>query len=87
MRWEGGRRGGGVDDRRGMGGGVIGGGLGVMLLAVAGYFFFGIDPNVTTQVATQLGMGQGTSTEGNVGSPEDPAGQFVEVILTSTTDV
>lgn len=88
MRWEGGRRGGGVDDRRGMGGGgVIGGGLGVMVLALAGYFLFGIDPNVTTQVATQLGMGEGASTQGEIGSPDDPAGQFVEVIQSSTTDV
>ncbi len=88
MRWQGGRRGGGIDDRRGMGaGGVVGGGLGVMLLALAGYFFLGIDPNVTTQVATQLGMGQGGSTQGDIGSPDDPAAQFVEVIQTSTTDV
>ncbi len=88
MRWEGGRRGGGVDDRRGMGGGgIIGGGLGVAVLALAGYFLFGIDPQVTTQVATQLGMGQGASTEGQIGSPDDPAGQFVEVIQASTTDV
>jgi predicted metalloprotease len=70
-----------------MGGGVIGGGLGVMVLAAIGYFVFGIDPNLTTQVATGLGMGQGSSAEGDVGSPEDPAGQFVEVILTNTTDV
>lgn len=87
MRWQGGRRGGGIDDRRGMGGGVIGGGLGVMVLAAVGYFFFGIDPNLTTQVATQLGMGQGSSGQGEIGSPEDPAAQFVEVIQTSTTDV
>ena len=88
MRWEGGRRGGGIDDRRGMGGGgIIGGGLGVMILAAAGYFFFGIDPNLTTQVATQLGMGQGSSTQGDIGSPDDPAAHFVEVILTNTTDV
>ncbi|HRH20936.1 MAG TPA: neutral zinc metallopeptidase [Brevundimonas sp.] len=88
MRWQGGRRGGGIDDRRGMGaGGVVGGGLGVMVLALVGYIFLGIDPNVTTQVATQLGMGQGGSTQGDIGSPDDPAAQFVEVIQTSTTDV
>jgi predicted metalloprotease len=88
MRWQGGRRGGGIDDRRGMGaGGVIGGGLGVTVLAILGMIFFDIDPRVTTQVASQLGMGQGSSSEGDIGSPEDPAGQFVEVILTNTTDV
>ena len=88
MRWQGGRRGGGIDDRRGMGaGGLAGGGLGVMVLAAIGYFVFGIDPNLTTQVASGLGVGQGSSAEGDIGSPEDPAGQFVEVILTNTTDV
>jgi predicted metalloprotease len=88
MRWQGGRRGGGIDDRRGMGaGGVIGGGLGVAVLAFLGMILFDIDPNITTQVATQLGMGQGSSSQGDIGSPDDPAAHFVEVIQTSTTDV
>ena len=34
MRWQGGRRGGGIEDRRGMGGGAVaGGGIGVLVLA------------------------------------------------------
>ena len=56
MRWQGGRRGGGIDDRRGMGGGAIaGGGIGVTVLALIGYFVFGIDPTTTQQVASQFG--------------------------------
>ena len=67
MRWRGGQRGGGgIQDRRGMGaGGIAGGGLGVMVLAAIGYLVFGIPPETTTQVATQLvadvvGRGGGT---------------------------
>ena len=48
MRWQDGRTGGGVEDRRGLGGGAIaGGGIGVGILALIGYFVFGIDPSTT----------------------------------------
>ena len=87
MRWQGGRRGGGIEDRRGMGGGAMaGGGIGVMILAAIGYFVFGIDPTTTQQVASQFG-GAGTQERGQVGSPQDQAGQFVEVIRTNINDV
>lgn len=89
MRWDGGRRGGGVEDRRGMGGGakMAGGGIGVAVLALIGYVFFGIDPNTTMQVASQFG---GASTEqqaGKTGTPEDKAGQFVDVVSANVNDV
>ena len=87
MRWQGGRRGGGIEDRRGMGGGAMaGGGLGVLVLAAIGYFVFGIDPSTTQQVASQFG-GVGSQERGPVGSPQDQAGQFVEVIRTNINDV
>lgn len=87
MRWQGGRRGGGIEDRRGMGGGAMaGGGLGVLVLAAIGYFVFGIDPNTTQQLASQFG-GVGAQEKGVVGSPQDQAGQFVEVIGTNVNDV
>lgn len=86
MRWQGGRRGGGIEDRRGMGaGGVVGGGLGVGVLALIGYFFFGIDPQVTTQVASQFGAA--TQQEGQKGTPEDQAGLFVDVVGRNINDV
>jgi uncharacterized protein len=86
MRWQGGRRGGGIEDRRGMGaGGVVGGGLGVGVLALIGYFFFGIDPQVTTQVASQFGAA--TQQEGERGTPEDQAGLFVDVVGANINDV
>lgn len=87
MRWQGGRRGGGIEDRRGMGGGAVaGGGIGVAILGLIGYFVFGIDPFTTQQVASQLG-GVGAQEQGVVGSPEDEAGRFVDVIGTNVDDV
>ncbi|MBN8529764.1 MAG: neutral zinc metallopeptidase [Caulobacterales bacterium] len=80
MRWQGGERGGGVEDRRGMGGGAVAGGsLGVLVLAAIGYFVFGIDPSTTQQIASQFG-GVGAQEKGQVGTPQDQAGQFVDVI-------
>ncbi len=87
MRWEGGERGGGVEDRRGLGGGVAaGGGLVGLVLAAAGYLFFGIDPSTTQQVVSQFGPAT-AQQEGTVGTPEDQAGLFVDVVGENVNDV
>ena len=87
MRWQGGRTGGGVEDRRGLGGGAIaGGGIGVFVLGLIGYFAFGIPMETTQQVASQLG-GVGAQEQGQVGTPEDQAGRFVDVVGTNINDV
>ena len=87
MRWEGGRRGGNIEDLRGMGGaGLAGGGIGALVLAAIGYFVFGIDPQTTQQITSQLG-GVGTAQEGKAGTPEDQAGLFVDVIGANIDDV
>lgn len=87
MRWEGGRRGGNIEDRRGMGPvGLAGGGVGALVLAAIGYFVFGIDPSTTQQITSQLG-GVGAAQEGKAGTPEDQAGQFVDVIGANIDDV
>jgi hypothetical protein len=87
MRWQGGRRGGNIEDRRGMGGaGIAGGGIGALVLAAIGYFVFGIDPQTTQQITSQLG-GVGSSEQGVEGSPEDQAGAFVDVIGANVDDV
>jgi predicted metalloprotease len=87
MRWQGGRRGGNIQDRRGMGGaGIAGGGIGALVLAAIGYFVFGIDPQTTQQITSQLG-GVGSAEQGTQGSPEDQAGAFVDVIGTNVDDV
>lgn len=86
MRWMGGREGGDVEDRRGMGGMMAGGGIGVTVLGLIGYFLFGINPSTTQQVVGQLG-GAGQAQHGQVGTPADQAGQFVDVIATNVNDV
>ena len=87
MRWQGGQRGGGVEDRRGLGGGVAaGGGLVGLVLAAAGYLFFGIDPSTTQQVVSQFGPAT-AQQQGQVGTPQDEAGQFVDVVGTNINAV
>jgi predicted metalloprotease len=85
MRWQGGRRGGGIEDRRGMGV-VAGGGVGAIVLGLIGYFVLGIDPSTTSQIVSQFG-GAGTQEQGKVGTPEDQAGQFVDVVGANINDV
>jgi predicted metalloprotease len=85
MRWQGGRRGGGIEDRRGMGV-VAGGGVGAIVLGLIGYFVLGIDPATTSQIVSQFG-GAGTQEQGKVGTPEDQAGQFVDVVGANINDV
>lgn len=69
-----------------MGPGVAGGGLGIVVLGIIGYLVFGIDPQVTTQLATQFG-GAGQAERGQAGTPEDDAGLFVDVVGANINDV
>ncbi|MAK60446.1 MAG: flagellar biosynthesis protein FlgM [Ponticaulis sp.] len=89
MRWRQGRTSGNIEDRRGMKGkAAAGGGLGVIVIALAGYFLFGIDPSQTMQVASQFGgAGAGEQQAGEIGTPEDEAGKFVDVIGTNADTV
>lgn len=87
MRWQGGRRGGNIEDRRGMSAAGVGGlGIGGVVLALIGYFVFGIDPS-TTMSAVEGAGGQAQQQEGVRGTTTDEGGQFVDVIEQSTTDV
>ena len=88
MRWDRGNRYGGVEDRRGMrGGGVVGGGgIGLIAVALAGYFLFGINPLTILEVGNQV-LPTTQEEPGRVGTPGDQAGAFVDTILSSTTDV
>jgi predicted metalloprotease len=86
MRWQGGRGSGNIEDRRGMGGMAVGGlGAGGAILALIGYFVFGINPNDTAAVIS--GAGAPAQQEGQRGSPADEAGKFVDVIETNVDDV
>jgi predicted metalloprotease len=78
MRW-GGQGGGNIEDRRGMGPVGVGGlGAGGVIVALLGYFFFGIDPSTTTSVLS--GGGAVQQQEGVRGTPADEAGRFVDVV-------
>ncbi|UDF04480.1 neutral zinc metallopeptidase [Asticcacaulis sp. AND118] len=86
--WEGGRRG-GVEDRRGLGGGALigGGGIGAVVIALVGYFVFGIDPQVLLSQTSQVsGAASGPVAAG--ACPEgDKACDFADVMHTSANDV
>lgn len=86
MRWQMGRSSGNIEDRRGLGPVGVGGmGVGGVVLALIGYFVFGIDPSTTTQI---LGSGAPVEQQAGVqGAPADEAGKFVDVVETSTADV
>jgi predicted metalloprotease len=86
MEWEGGRSGGGIEDRRGLGAVGTGGlGVGGVVLALIGYFVFGVSPSDTLNAvgpSTQVEQQQGVR-----GTPADEAGRFVDVISTNVDDV
>ena len=87
MRWQDGRDGGGVEDRRGMGSVGVGGvGVGGVVLALIGYFVFGVDPSTTLSVVGG-GAAPAAQQEGVRGTPRDEAGRFVDVVSTNVDDV
>ena len=86
MRW-GGEGGGNIEDRRGIGAAGVGGmGIGGVVLALAGYFFFGIDPSTTMGVVEGVSP-QAQQQEGVRGTPADEAGRFVDVVAGNVDDV
>jgi predicted metalloprotease len=86
MRWGDGRSGGGIEDRRGLGTAGVGGvGVGGVVLALIGYFVFGVAPSDTL---TAVGGGAPVEQQQGVrGTPADEAGRFVDVISTNVDDV
>lgn len=90
MEWRGGRRSGNIEDRRGMGGGaVVGGGVGLLGIAAVliGVFVFDMDPQQAMDLVAGAGGGAVPTQEGKRGTPQDEAGQFVDVVETSTNEV
>ena len=87
MRWQGGEGSGNIEDRRGLGSAGVGGlGIGGVVLALAGYFFFGIDPSTTMGVVSNVSP-QAQQQEGVRGTPADEAGRFVDVVATNVDEV
>ena len=89
MEWRGGRRGGNIEDRRGMSGGAAAGGIGIVGAAAVliGVFVFGVDPQQMLNIVGGQGDPAAVGQPGVKGTPEDEAGQFVDVVETSTSDV
>lgn len=88
MEWRGGREG-NVEDRRGLGGRTVaaGGGAGAIIVALIGYFVFGINPSTTTAALSQFGGAGSGEQHGTVGTPKDEAGKFVAIVGANINDV
>ncbi len=88
MKWQGGRKGGNIEDRRGMSAGAVagGGGIGVIIIALIGYFVFGMEPQQIAEITSQQ-PGGASQQAGVEGTPEDEAGMFVDVIGANINDV
>jgi predicted metalloprotease len=87
MRWQGGRQSGDIEDRRGLSPVHVGGiGVGGVVLALIGYFVFGINPTTTLQAVSGAGA-PAEQQQGVQGKVADKEGQFVDVISTNVDDV
>jgi len=87
MQWLGGRESGNIEDRRGLGPVGVGGlGAGGVVLALIGYFVFGISPSTTMSALSGAGPAA-QQQDGVRGAPRDEAGRFVDVVETNVDDV
>jgi predicted metalloprotease len=89
MQWEEGEESGNVEDRRGLGPITRVGGLGVggVVLALIGYFVFGVSPQSTLNAVEGAGPAGPPQQMGVHGAPSDREGRFVDVIATSVDQV
>lgn len=91
MQWDEGDESGNVEDRRGLGpvAGVGGLGVGGVVLALIGYFVFGISPSSTLQAVGGAGPDAAYQQQqpGVRGAPTDREGRFVDVVATSVDEV
>ncbi len=92
MRWQSGRRSNNVEDRRGrrIPGGAKGGGIGIMLLALAGMYFFNIDPSIIMNIGDAVqggGSTPATTAPYQATAAEKEQAEFVSVVLADTEDV
>jgi predicted metalloprotease len=88
MRWQGGRQSGDIEDRRGLGPVGVGGiGVGGVVLALIGYFVFGISPTTTLNAVNGAGQGAQEQQQVAQGRVGDREGQFVDVVSTNVDDV
>jgi len=79
MKWLGSRGSGNIDDRRGLSGGGIAIGGGTIILVILGLLLGGDPQTILNQVSQNQPV-----QEGKVGSPQDDAGKFADVVLADT---
>lgn len=65
---------------------VGGGGIGVIIIALIGYFVFGMEPQQIAEITSQQ-QGSTAQQAGVEGTPDDEAGMFVDVIGANINDV
>lgn len=82
MKWLGRRGSGNIDDRRGMSGGGIAIGSGTIILVILGLLFGGDPQSILNQVSQNQPV-----QEGKIGSPQDDAGKFADVVLADTDEL
>ncbi|MDO8993200.1 neutral zinc metallopeptidase [Daejeonella sp.] len=82
MKWLGRRGSGNIDDRRGMSGGGMAIGGGTIILVILGLLFGGDPQSILNQVSQNQPV-----QEGKVGSPQDDAGKFADVVLADTDEL
>ena len=83
MKWLGRRGSGNIDDRRGRKGGGVAIGGGAILIIILG-LLFGEDPEKLVNQVLDQPLAQ---EEGKMGSPEDDAGKFADVVLGDTDEL
>ena len=92
MRWRTGRRSKNIEDRRGSGGArrglpIRGGGVGMIVVALAAAYFFGIDPSVILNQAMQGAATSGSDSASYQPTPEEQQlVDFISVVLADTED-
>ena len=91
MRWRRGRRSDNIEDRRGsgrMGRGlpVKGGGIGMLVVALAAAYFFGIDPSLVLNQSLQQPATSSSTDTYKPSAEEAQLAEFISVVLADTED-
>jgi predicted metalloprotease len=90
MRWEDNRESDNVEDRRGAGGFGFGGrsvGIGTIVIALIGSYFFGVSPSAIISLLSGGPAQVAQQAPAHAPPADDPVARFVSVVLADTEDV